>query len=61
MTRRLLHLLTAILAQSGHGNRAERCPLLGVKRTSTRHRAMSASDPKRTLLSAVLTTSSLPV
>jgi len=36
-----------LLAQSGHGNRAQRCLLLGVKRTSTRRCEMSAYDPKR--------------
>src|SRR5262249_41027342 len=37
-----------LLAQSGHHNRAEPCPLLGVKRTSGEHASMSAIDPKRT-------------
>jgi hypothetical protein len=37
-------------AQSGHAGRARRCPLLGVKRTSEWLNAMSAFDPKRTLL-----------
>jgi hypothetical protein len=27
--------MSLLLAQSGHGNHAERCPLLGVKQTST--------------------------
>jgi hypothetical protein len=35
-------------AQSGHRHRAERCPLLGVKRTSAAANPMSAFDPKRT-------------
>jgi hypothetical protein len=33
------------MAQSGHCHRAERCPLLGVKRTSDWQASMSASDP----------------
>jgi len=37
-----------LLAQSGHCHRAERCPLLGVKRTLAGHVSMSAFDPKRT-------------
>src|SRR6516225_7353738 len=36
------------MALSGHYDRAEPCPLLGVKRTSLRRAAMSAFDPKRT-------------
>src|SRR5262249_55771621 len=36
-----------LLAQSGHHDRAEPCPLLGVKRTSIELSAMSASDPKQ--------------
>jgi hypothetical protein len=36
-----------LLAQSGHGDHAQRCPLLGVKRTSTGARPMSAFDPFR--------------
>jgi hypothetical protein len=47
--------------QSGHCRRAERCPLLGVKRTSQFQSAMSAFDPKRTFPSDALTTSNLPV
>jgi hypothetical protein len=35
-------------AQSGHHDRAEPCPLLGVKRTSRFQGIMSAFDPKRT-------------
>jgi len=38
------------MAQSGHHNCAEPCPLLGVKRTLVRRSQMSAFDPKRTLL-----------
>ena len=37
-----------LLAQSGHGNRAQQCPLLGVKRASHKRPRMSAFDPKRT-------------
>jgi Bacterial extracellular solute-binding protein len=36
------------LAQSRHGDRAQQCPLLGVKRTSRFLGRMSAYDPKRT-------------
>jgi hypothetical protein len=36
------------VAQSGHLDRAEPCPLLGVKRTSTAANPMSAFDPKQT-------------
>jgi hypothetical protein len=35
--------------QSGHAELHRTCPLLGVKRTSTRALQMSAFDPKRTL------------
>jgi hypothetical protein len=38
-----------LMAQSGHRDHAEPCPLLGVKRTSTDDNPMSAFDPKRTL------------
>jgi hypothetical protein len=38
----------SLFAQSGHGDRAQRCPLLGVKRTSGGGASMSAYDPKRT-------------
>ena len=37
-----------LLAQSGHPDPLTQCPLLGVKRASARHRAMSAFDLKRT-------------
>jgi hypothetical protein len=37
-----------LLAQSGHGDGAEECPLLGVKQTWRFQSAMSAFDPKRT-------------
>src|SRR5689334_19178914 len=50
-----------LLAQSGHHNCAAECPLSGVKRTSTGGNPMSAFDPKRTLRSYHLTTSSLLV
>jgi hypothetical protein len=41
--------------------RADECPLLGEERTSAVANPMSAFDPKRTSLSANLTTSNLPV
>jgi hypothetical protein len=41
-----------LLAQSGHHDRANPCPLLGVKRTCKVSGSMSASDPKRTLRGA---------
>ena len=40
-----------LLAQSGHSQTEDQCPLLGVKRTFNRSVAMSAFDPKRTLVS----------
>ena len=40
-----------LLAQSRHRHHAERCPLLGVKRTWLCRSVMSAFDPKRTPLS----------
>src|SRR6516162_2093882 len=43
----LLQCMIPLLAQSGHGDRAQRCPLLGVKRTS----------PKRPLMCLLLTQS----
>src|SRR5262249_24513861 len=42
-----------LLALSGHGDRVQRCPLLGVKRTLLAGAPMSAFDPKRTLRSLV--------
>src|SRR5262249_26546262 len=50
-----------LLAQSGHHDPLVQCPLLGVKRTLGGLVAMSAIDPKRTLPSANLPTSNLPV
>src|SRR5262249_61091313 len=44
----LLQCMSLLLAQSGHGNPAQQCPLLGVKRTLLGHCGMSAFDPKRT-------------
>src|SRR6516164_4709448 len=41
------------MAQSGHHDRGERCPLLGEKRTSARLNEMSAFDPKRTWYGSV--------
>jgi hypothetical protein len=32
--KKLLQCMSLLMAQSGHGNRAADCPLLGVKRTS---------------------------
>src|SRR5262249_41653411 len=34
-----------LLAQSGHANHSQQCPLLGVKRTLVGGAAMSAFDP----------------
>ena len=42
------------MAQSGRGDRPQRCPLLGVKRTSLGHASMSAFDPKRTSIVCLL-------
>jgi hypothetical protein len=44
-----------LLAQSGHAVRADKCPLLGVKRTSVGYAAMSANYPKWTAALAALT------
>ena len=41
-----------LLAQSGHPDPFNQCPLLGVKRTLVGGAAMSAFDPKRTFQSA---------
>jgi hypothetical protein len=40
-----------LLAQSGHPDTLDQCPLLGVKRTCKVSGLMSAFDPKRTLAS----------
>src|SRR5262249_6810896 len=45
----LLQCMSPLLAQSGHPDTLDPCPLLGVKRTLILHSAMSAFDPKRTL------------
>ena len=45
----LLQCMSPLLAHSGHHDRSERCPLLGVKRTSRDWSSMSANDPKRKL------------
>ena len=45
-----------LLAQSGHHDSADRCPLSGVKRTSVELSEMSASDPKRTFGSDIIRT-----
>jgi hypothetical protein len=34
------------MAQSGHGDRAQQCPLLGVKRTLIGHATMTANGSK---------------
>ena len=41
--------MSPLLAQSGHLDPLNQCPLLGVKRTLRGGAAMSAFDPKRTL------------
>src|SRR6516164_5861697 len=38
--------MSPLLAQSGHAHHTQRCPLLGVKRTSGGDALMSAFDPK---------------
>ena len=43
----MLHCMSPLLAQSGHANHSQRCPLLEVKRTLHRHHGMSAFDPNR--------------
>jgi hypothetical protein len=45
----LIAAVSLSLAQSGHRDALNQCPLLGVKRTSVGDAAMSAFDPKRTL------------
>src|SRR6516164_8561125 len=56
-TERLMPLVASgsqqcpLLAQSGHSTTEFRCLLLGVKRTLVGGAAMSAFDPKRTLVS----------
>jgi hypothetical protein len=44
----LLHCMSPLLAQSGHGLVHRICPLSGVKRTCRFALQMSAYDPKRT-------------
>jgi hypothetical protein len=44
----LLHRMSPFLAQSGHPDAFNQCPLLGVKRTWINMALMSAFDPKRT-------------
>ena len=41
----LLQCMSPLLAQSGHRNSTQECPLLGVKRTSGRSASMSAYEP----------------
>src|SRR5262249_52502134 len=48
LRRFLLQCMSLLLAQSGHHDRADPCPLSGVKRTLVGGAAMSANDPKRT-------------
>ena len=43
----LLRCMNPLLAQSGHHDRADPFPLLGVKRTSRERSAMSTFDPSR--------------
>jgi hypothetical protein len=40
-----------LMAQSGHADRADECPLSGVKRTWAERDAMSACDPNMELAS----------
>jgi hypothetical protein len=47
----LLQCMSPLLAQSGHSDTLNQCPLLGAKRTFSRSLAMSAFDPKRTFAS----------
>src|SRR5262249_49283024 len=49
----VLQCMSLLLAQSGHADCAQRCPLSGVKRTSAGADPTSAFDPKRTLASAL--------
>jgi hypothetical protein len=46
--------MSPLLAQSGHADTLNRCPLSEVKRTSRKIPRMSASDPKRTLPTHVI-------
>jgi hypothetical protein len=57
MRRSLLQRMSPVMAQSGHADRVQRCPLMGVKRTSKFKSVTSAFDPKRTLPTIYLTTS----
>ena len=47
----MLQCMSPLLAQSGHADPAQRCPLSGAKRTLIGRASMSANDPKRTLAS----------
>jgi hypothetical protein len=47
------------MALTGHASHSQRCPLLGVKRTSAGHASMSAYDPKRTSPNSDKTTSTI--
>jgi hypothetical protein len=44
----LLQRMSPLLAQSGHPDTLDQCPLLGAKRTFLQLTSMSAFDPKRT-------------
>ena len=59
-TTLLTIFLIAAMTHSGHQERPNPCPLLGVKRTSFRRRRRSANDPKRTSCTS-LSTSLRPV
>src|SRR5262249_26406276 len=48
--RQLLQCMSPLLAQSGHRDRANPCPLSGVKQTLRGRAPMSAFDPKRSLM-----------
>jgi hypothetical protein len=48
-------LACLLLAQSGHLDTLNQCPLLGVKRTSQFAGVMSASDPKRIFMHRIKT------
>src|SRR5262249_52049825 len=50
--RFMLHCMSLLLAQSGHPNTLNQCPLLGVKRTSRKALRMSAFDPSGHLVGA---------
>src|SRR5262245_47422216 len=49
----MLHCICLLLAQSGHPDTFNQCPLSGAKRTLPKRPLMSASDPKRTSAGAL--------